>query len=74
MLISIPTETSAIFGAFQAIFGSPRLRRNCATKQSYVRHSNDASFPFEDAAAHQGMAVGSVPQIPHERAPEVDFA
>jgi hypothetical protein len=54
MLISIPTGTSTIFGAFQAIFISPRLRRDCATKQSYVRRLNRASLrclPLADAAA-----------------------
>jgi hypothetical protein len=66
MLISIPTGTSTIFGAFQAISTSPMLRRECRTELNLRRRlerRKRASLPFENAEARDRKTVGSVPQI-----------
>jgi hypothetical protein len=71
MLISIPTGTSTIFGAFQAILTSPTLRRECRTIAKLrppFEPRKLASFPFANVGARERPIVGSIPQIRRKRA------
>ncbi len=71
MLISIPTGTSTIFGAFQAISTSPMLRRECRTGvklRPSIEARKRASVPFAGIDARKRTVVGNVPQIWRKRA------
>ena len=67
------TTRGATLWSRRSLTCAPRRFSKPRNEQRYDRRLNHASlrdFSFEDTAAHQRMAVGSVPQIRHERALE----
>jgi hypothetical protein len=71
MLISIPTETSTIFGVFQAIWLSLLNRTDFALRAKLVRNANFASEIFRPTRVYFCGAMQNTFTFGHGTAPKI---